>query len=291
MNVKPITWTIAYRKPRANRFQRVTNWHGTWNDAYAVAREFANANPELQVFYVVTLATEQDGNNPEDAGNVLVDSGKRVRIIDNGALTGDVLAYAVSLLMDAANEENAMIDEAYIGKAKDAGITIPAYLACRKLHARKGEIKSGGFWNCCEANPTHVVTFDVGVRQAVCKGCASAYTGEVAEIPADLVTTYRCECGDSYFATQDTMPVTDSDSEEIVSDEEKAFAQVVIDSAELSIAALTPALESAKRTFESARDNNASEATVSITYQAYCDVFRSIEEHKRTIAYATDMLS
>lgn len=124
-----------------------------------------------------------------------------------------------------ASDENATIDEAYGAHCEDNRITIPAYLACRKVHARKGEIKSGGFWNCCEANPTHVVTFDDGAKQAVCKGCANAYAGEVADIPADVVTTYKCVCGDSYLATQDdwdnalaeidAMPVT----EETVSEE------------------------------------------------------------------------
>jgi hypothetical protein len=272
MNVKPITWTIAYRKPRANRFQRVTNWHGTWNDAYAVAREFANAFPELQVYYVPTLASE----NGEDAGNVLVDSGKRVRIIDNGSLSGDVLAYAVARLWDDASEENAIINEAYAGKAEDANLSIPAYLAHRKEHVKAGHVATAQLWNCCHGNERKVIVFDGGERHAVCNGCANAFTGDVENLPNG---EYRecMVCG--------VIHIVETEKEE------KAFAQIVIDSAELSIAALTPALERTKRTFEFARDTNASEATVSITYQAYCDVFRTVEEYRRTIAYATDMLS
>lgn len=276
MNATQTRWTIAYRKPRANRFQRVTNWHGTWNDAYAVAREFANANPELQVFYVPTLASEQDGHNAEDAGNILVDSGKRVRIIDNGSLSGDVLDYAVSLLMDDASEDDACVNEAYAGKADDANMTIPAFLAHKKEHVKAGHVATAQLWNCCPGNERKVIVFDGGERHAVCNGCARAYTGEAESLPNG---EYRecMVCGVTHLIETEK--------------EEKAFAQIVIDSAQLSIDALTPALERTKRTFEFARDNGASEATVSITYQAYCDVYRTIEEYRRTMAYAQDMLS
>lgn len=80
------TWTLAYRKPTANRFQRVTNWAGTWAQALELAQAFSKAHPELQVWYVPSAASEVNGA-PEDAGNVMVDSGKRIRIRDNGALT------------------------------------------------------------------------------------------------------------------------------------------------------------------------------------------------------------
>jgi hypothetical protein len=141
-----------------------------------------------------------------------------------------------------ASDENATIDEAYGAHCEDNGITIPAYLACRKAHSRKGEIKSGGFWNCCEANPTHVVTFDDGAKQAVCKGCANAYSGEVADIPADVVTAYKCVCGDSYLATQDdwdnalaeidAMPV----AEETVTEETVTEETISEESVSVSIA-------------------------------------------------------
>jgi hypothetical protein len=85
------TWTLAYRKPKANRFQRVTNWAGTWSQAQELARSFSEAHPELQVWYVPTQASEVNGA-AEDAGNVMVDSGKRIRIRENGALTEAELA-------------------------------------------------------------------------------------------------------------------------------------------------------------------------------------------------------
>lgn len=183
MNAKPNTWTIAYRKPRANRFQRVTNWHGTWAQACELAHDFAEANPELQVFYVPTAASEADGTNPEDAGNILVDSGKRVRMIDNGELSGDVLDYALGLLMGDAVKEDAAITEAHLGQAEDAGMTIPAYLACLKGHTSKGEIFLSGLWKAPISEMTKVVVFDGGARYGVTAGTAAYYTGEVQDMP------------------------------------------------------------------------------------------------------------
>lgn len=87
------TWTIAYRKPRANRFQRVANWEGTWAQAREVAQAFAVAHPDLQVYYVPSAASDAaEWSAPEDRGNVLVDSGRRVRIRETGALTEAELA-------------------------------------------------------------------------------------------------------------------------------------------------------------------------------------------------------
>src|SRR5690349_4918585 len=83
MNIDPQTWTIAYRKPRANRFLRVSTWSGTWAQAVAMARLFGEANPDLQVWYTSTRAAELDGKvTVEDVANIMTDSGKRVRIVE-----------------------------------------------------------------------------------------------------------------------------------------------------------------------------------------------------------------
>lgn len=98
-------WTLAYRKRTANRFQRVTDWAGTWQQARDKAREFGERHPELQVYYVTTAAYEKAeaarlagqvarGEMAQDLadhwladhGNLLVDSGKRVRMVDNGTI-------------------------------------------------------------------------------------------------------------------------------------------------------------------------------------------------------------
>lgn len=78
-----VTWTIAYRKRSASRFQRVTNWSGTWAEAESVASKFGQDHPELQVWLVPSR--EHDATRPDhvDANNVLVDSGKRIKIVDN----------------------------------------------------------------------------------------------------------------------------------------------------------------------------------------------------------------
>ena len=96
----PTTWTLAFRKRTANRFQRVTNWSGTWAQALELAQAFGKAHPELDVWYVPTLASEANGA-AEDAGNVMVDSGKRIRIRENGALTEADLA----MVPDAAEAQ------------------------------------------------------------------------------------------------------------------------------------------------------------------------------------------
>jgi len=84
------TWTLAYRKPRANRFQRVTNWSGTWHQARELCGIYVDANPGLEVWYVPSAASERPGH--EDTGNILVESGRRVRIRETGELPAEILA-------------------------------------------------------------------------------------------------------------------------------------------------------------------------------------------------------
>jgi hypothetical protein len=52
------------------------------------------------------------------------------------------------------------------------------------------EIQFGKGWNCCAAHPAKVVVFDNGARWAVCKSCASVYTGEVQELPVETVEEF-----------------------------------------------------------------------------------------------------
>lgn len=79
-------WTIAYRKRTANRFLRVATWSGTWSQAYGMARLFAQAHPELEVYYTSNAQAEAEGFVcEEDRGNMLVDSGRRVRIVETDA--------------------------------------------------------------------------------------------------------------------------------------------------------------------------------------------------------------
>ena len=86
------TWTIAYRKPRANHFCRVTNWQGTWHQALELSRTFTTANPGLEVWYVPTADAER--SDPEDQGNILVETGRRVKIRETGTLPAEIIAQA-----------------------------------------------------------------------------------------------------------------------------------------------------------------------------------------------------
>lgn len=79
------TWTLAYRKPRANRFQRAVNWTGTWAQARELAGTFAAAHPDLQVYYVPSVGSDPDAR-------ILTDTGRHVRIRDNGVIPGKILA-------------------------------------------------------------------------------------------------------------------------------------------------------------------------------------------------------
>jgi hypothetical protein len=177
-------WTIAFRKPRANRFQRVTNWYGTWDEAMALATVFAEANPELQVFYVPFLGSE----HAEDAGTVLADSGKRVRIIDNAELSGDMLAIAVDLLMDEALHTNSHYSQIVVNKG----------------------------WNCCEKAGTKVIVFSNGARWIACTGCARSFRGTVEDLPGG--TTHQCADCDvitwgpfELISTEEENETSDSD--------------------------------------------------------------------------------
>src|SRR6185369_16308712 len=82
-NYEPARWTVAYRNPRANRFLRVNGWAGTWNEARLMGQRFGTEYPDLQVWLTTTKDAEASGYCvPEDVGNVMVESGKRVRVLD-----------------------------------------------------------------------------------------------------------------------------------------------------------------------------------------------------------------
>lgn len=83
-------WTVAYRKPRANRFLRV-DLALTWDQARAVAAALVEAMPGFEVFYTTTAAAEASGYvTPEDRGNILVESGRRIAVREGGELPAAV---------------------------------------------------------------------------------------------------------------------------------------------------------------------------------------------------------
>lgn len=98
------SWTIAYRLSKnANHFKRVTNWAGTWNESRIMAAEFMAYNPDAQVYYVPTAEYEDyqrhmiandfwsDSGLSDDWGNILVDSGKRVKMRETGLVTDEMI--------------------------------------------------------------------------------------------------------------------------------------------------------------------------------------------------------
>ena len=78
-----VTWTIAYRKRSASRFQRVQNLATTWAIASKIGDAFKLAHPELQVYVTPTRGHDEANPSHEDAFNILVDSGKRIRITED----------------------------------------------------------------------------------------------------------------------------------------------------------------------------------------------------------------
>lgn len=80
-------WTVAYRKPRANRFRRIP-LQLTWRQAQVLATLVFNAlGGEYEVYTVSTAEAEAtDRVAQEDKGNVLSHTGRRVRLVDTGAL-------------------------------------------------------------------------------------------------------------------------------------------------------------------------------------------------------------
>lgn len=78
-------WTVAFRRPRANRVLRVDDLNVTWSEAVEIAGKIATEYPELEVWYVSTADAEDRGLVAfEDRRNVMSTSGRRVRIFEGG---------------------------------------------------------------------------------------------------------------------------------------------------------------------------------------------------------------
>lgn len=80
-------WTLAYRNRRANHFKRVTDVATSWDAARELANEFKVQLPDLDIWVTTTRQAEIDGYTcAEDAGNILTDSGRRVKMRETGSL-------------------------------------------------------------------------------------------------------------------------------------------------------------------------------------------------------------
>lgn len=80
-------WTIAYRKNGEPVFHRVTDWKGTWQEAFDKSGEFAVAHPEQdQIYYTTTREAElTEYVTREDVLNILVGD-VRIPIADDGTV-------------------------------------------------------------------------------------------------------------------------------------------------------------------------------------------------------------
>jgi hypothetical protein len=114
-----VTWTVAYRLRRANRFLRIDGVALHWDEATELALEVSEAlGSRYEVYYVPTLASESE-QVFEDRGNILVDSGRRVKIKEGGVLPEGVVAPKVVVTPDSATT---MIDTGIKRTRKDEAL-------------------------------------------------------------------------------------------------------------------------------------------------------------------------
>lgn len=90
-------WTVAFRKPRANRFLRVSGLNLIWDDAVWLSHRLESMVPGLQVWFV--QAASDDQTDPA----IRTDSGKMVRVVETGAKVHPVTAAAFDLWLDELN--------------------------------------------------------------------------------------------------------------------------------------------------------------------------------------------
>lgn len=103
---EPCGWTVAYRKSKhANHFKRLP-LQMTWQEAVDLSVVILHLYPELSsVWYVPTRQAElTDSVCKEDKGNVLAESGKRIRMIDTDDLS--VMPDQSFIVIDHARNEH-----------------------------------------------------------------------------------------------------------------------------------------------------------------------------------------
>lgn len=155
-------WTIAYRKRTANRFLRVSTWAGTWSQAVGMARLFGAANPDLEVYYTSNRAAEVEGFvAEEDVRNILVYSGRRIRIVETDVeLPAEMIARipAAEVARERWSDGDPIADAE---GADPAGPFVPlAEVAARAgFEVREGRSLGGGPKVHLSRDGRHVKTF------------------------------------------------------------------------------------------------------------------------------------
>jgi hypothetical protein len=115
MSDRRTNWTLVYRNPQVNHFERVTNWSGTWPQAHLLVLAFAELHPGLQVLDAPTTTYERQRTREimsrvtsgeytqreadaflADNRTVLVD-GQRVPVRETGTLSPEELRLVLSV--------------------------------------------------------------------------------------------------------------------------------------------------------------------------------------------------
>lgn len=86
------TWTLAYRRKGARTFRRVTDWAGTWHEAFHMAGDVGEWTAgALDIYYVPTLLAEcrQAARTGfcDDVANVMLSDGRRVPVTETGRMS------------------------------------------------------------------------------------------------------------------------------------------------------------------------------------------------------------
>lgn len=143
------------------------------------------------------------------------------------------------------------------------------------------------------ASKGHAYFVKDGVNQNMCPRCGESVNvmddmhAEALRMDADReVTEDTPRMG---FLSVASLSVSDSNPIAAMRMSHSDPIDDVIRFARESIKALTPTLLATKTAFESLRDDESANPNhVDLAYQVYSDTYRSIEEYKRTIAYAAD---
>lgn len=92
----PARWTVAFRKPKANRFRRVSGLAMQRQDAVDLASKLGSRFPDREFRCVQTAADA-------DVPNLLTGTGKRVRIVETDGRPDEVTSKALVLRLDEVN--------------------------------------------------------------------------------------------------------------------------------------------------------------------------------------------
>ncbi len=124
-----VTWTVAYRLRRANRFLRVDGVALSWDEATELALDVQEAlGHRYEVYYVPTAESDAQRAD-DDQGNILVDSGRRVKIKEGGVLPEGVVVTGYVASAEPVKKERPLGDNQALAlktlKERNNGVWTP----------------------------------------------------------------------------------------------------------------------------------------------------------------------